>query len=468
MEHSNTQYQDEISLIEIMKMILKNKKLIVMITFVIAFIATLFAIFVKAPKTVTTARIVLEEESIKNGVNPDESEFNYEQIIAPNILKSVIDNNNLTSKISLTRLRQMIVITPYMPYEISQLFDLKAAGKYEGEINYHPNEFVLSIATNWRSPITESESAALLEDVISTYRAQFVEKYSKDIYLGNLSVTSDVSNYDYIEALTKIKEDLVTLKSVAYKKIQQAPTFKGINGLTFREIADAVSLVLDVDYNSAEALTSVYSLSKDEQKIINKYEYLIQEAELGYQNALAESTSIKAVLATIDKPDSIVIDSTDLSSEELLIAKILNAATGDDYYNQLVVQATEAGESAATFKVNKQFYERELDKFINHSISEEDLVWAKQEVEQDIQLMYDFLVNTNEIFNELNQEYRQTLLNDSIRVALQPNHAKDMKTFLISPIIGVVLGVMLGCVVALFKEYWSAESKGEEVRRLHK
>jgi capsular polysaccharide biosynthesis protein len=462
----NQQYNEEISIKELVLMVLNQKRLIFIITAIITLLAIIFAVVMKAPVTTTTTRIVLDFDSLSEGNNPDDTVFTFDQVISPSIIKSVIETNNLTSKINMTDLRKMIRVTPYIPYEITQLYEQKAAGTYTEEVIFYPTEYILSINTDWLSSINEKDAAVILESIISTYRTQFLDKYGKDVYFGNVSITDDLASYDYDEALQVIKSDLEHLKENADLKSEEAPNFRGINGLTFRELSDAVSLVLEVDYSRAEALTNMNNLTKDEQKLIKRYEFLIKNAELEYQKALAENTSVKAILATIDKPESIIIDDTELSSEEELLTKLLGAASGDDYYNGLVKQATESGELAANYLADKLYYQQEVAKFTNGLVQADDLAWAKKEVETDISLMHEFIVSTFNTFNVLNKDYRETSINDSIKITLQPSASRSIKTFVLLPIVGVILGLMFGCFIALMKEYWTAEPVVDKTRRL--
>ena len=167
--------EDEIALIDLLKVIWKWKGFIV-ITFILFCVAGLMFSYKYYPvKHITEVDILLNFSGIEEHKNPDGTLFETRQIVNPkmiNMASNVLKNNSL--EIPIRNLIEMISINPIIPPEIEK--QIKAAETKNESYVFYPNMFRIALTEVKTALFTERQRINILLSIIDEYKKEFKQK----------------------------------------------------------------------------------------------------------------------------------------------------------------------------------------------------------------------------------------------------------------------------------------------------
>jgi len=146
-------YEDEIELIEYLRVIWRRKFFIFFFVVLCASVATAVTIVKYPMKAKTECTIQLNFSGIESAKNPDGSQFDRRQIISPMILSRVCAHFQKEERQHelLGDIRALVSVEPVILPEIQEA--MATAKKEKESYAFFPNQFVLNIATRQETDI---------------------------------------------------------------------------------------------------------------------------------------------------------------------------------------------------------------------------------------------------------------------------------------------------------------------------
>ncbi len=147
--HQNN-YEDEISLYDILSILWRRKGLILVSVFVCVAIAGLYLFLFNKTHAATSTVISLNFKGIEKHINPDGSTFKKNQIIGPSVLSNIDQLNNKKAD-NINNSSDNISIEGVIPPSVAERL------KKSPDETFLPNKFTLTIKSGEASPLSETE-----------------------------------------------------------------------------------------------------------------------------------------------------------------------------------------------------------------------------------------------------------------------------------------------------------------------
>ena len=449
MKEEREQVYEEISIKELIMTLYRNKYLIAIITLVILFTSLVFSVYLNNASKEAQILIDINHTKIKEGKNPDGSAFDPYDIVAPFVLKDVIDALDMTETVSINDIRSKTVIEPLVPDSIQKKREFLL--EKEGEtLQYHPDEFLLTVTTG--GSIDDQLAVQIANQIVDSYMNYFTQEYINATIVTNRLINFNTEDYDYADISNVLHMQLEDIIAFNERIHQMDPSFRSKEtGFSFNEIAETVKVIDEIDLNRIDSLISSYKLTKDRDRLRVYYEYMIEQLNLKKEKLASSSGVSKEMLDKLENSNQSII-------------KTLNGEIGDSrdsYFTKLILRSSDFGESAADVQRQITYYERELGELQEGTA----LIDSNSEVKEEVVgLIKKTSINIQqwiEMSNLTANEFYEKLMTKAVR-PLSPAEVYSDVNVKLNLAIGLVLGLMLGIFTAFMKAMWTDESK--EVR----
>ncbi len=448
---------DEISLKEIILVLLKGKRLIIVFTLLITILV--FVGSVMGPGLLSDSVGEIKTVITYNGgISADINE-----IRSPAVLKPVIDNLGLDEyDISVDDLRRNIYFEALIPDRIvekmAQLKDVKDDEfriQQLEELSYSASEYIVTLNLDKKLGIDPYKGREVLDAIIRSYEGWYYKEYVNRTVLTNVLSDINMDSYDYPEIIEIFEGQLSTVYSYLNTKIAEDPEFRSsTTGMTFDELRQVVGLVDKIDLSRANAIIGAYNLTKDKDKLLKLYEYQITNYEILNKKKTDEMTIINRMIDTyIKDPSAVIFSST------------LNATNGvsldneDQYYNSLIKDYTEAGVIAINALNDIEFIKFKINKLSDDEIGSA----LKQDAVVEVDLLNERInFKLNYWIDQINltlEEYDYNRFYKSTLRQLTPSESYSVidTNVKLNTAIGLVLGLMISVFMVFFRSYMKNE-----------
>lgn len=448
---------DEISLKELILVLLKGKKLIIGLTLLITVLV--FVGSVIGPGFLSDSEGEIKTAITYNGgISADINE-----IKSPAVLKPVIDNLGLDGyDISVDDLRRNIYFEALIPdgvvEKMEQLKDVEddefRIQKME-ELSYSVSEYIVTLNLDKDLGLDASKGREVLGAIIRSYEGWYYEEYVNRAVLTNVLSDIDLDNYDYPEIVEIFEGQLSTVYSYLNAKIAEDPEFRSsTTGMTFGELKQAIELVDNIELKKVDAIIGAYNITKDKDKLLKLYKYQITNYEMLNKKKTDEMAIINRMIDNYIKDPSAVIFSSTLNTTDGV-----SLDNEDQYYNSLIKDYTKAG-VVAIGALN----DIELIKFKIDKLSDDEMESVlKQDAIEEVNLL------NNRIYSKLNywvgqinltlEEYDYNRFYKSALRQLTPSESYSVidTNVKLNTAIGLVLGLMISVFAVFFRSYMKSE-----------
>ena len=448
----NRHEDDEIDLRELLRTLLKGKKIIVF--FVLAAVAAAIAYTYYSRRQIGEARAVISYnyEGVDKGLEPSGGQLDVEQIKAPAILDRVILDMELHEKgISVDNLRRNIDVTPIIPEFIVER--IRRARQDGQDYSYFPNEYLVKFGIRRSLGISREEGKRILDSIITAYIDYFKRHYSDEAVFSNALRGVDLYSYDYPEVSMALNNQIdIIINFLGDKKEEpMGPSFRSMEtGLSFNDIIESLRLLRNVELNRMDALIASFNLTKDREQLLLSYEQRIRSTDLKRQKRKRES--------------EIAVDMMDIFRKEqstLLIPGIgmpggIEMQMDSDYYGKLAEAATESGVEAERMALDIEYYREEMQRLRDDTVSDALKENAEKEVLtmiEDIEAKLTGIIKNTE--NTVEEYYRQKMGRAIMR--LSPVEIYNNSRLKRNVILAFVLGLMLGVFFVFLRAFWKGE-----------
>ena len=372
------------------KQIFKNKYFgVIAFCILVGLIVTCVIFFKDAGRKAAVSSIRLSFEGAADGRTPDGEAFDISALTGDEILDAALTECDLKEKYTADQLRSSLYIRGDYPEDIADeilsfesLFDYEASKPFTHD-GYHATHYTIALYNDFDQKISKEQLDRLLTAILNNYTNTFKSQYGK-IWNADL-LELDLENYDYVQQLTILKDQLDQAAGFAEELYEQEP---GVitGGESFNDICIRMRNISENDIPRLQAMVVMGGLSRDSERLLIQYEYEIGDLciQLKYQNDRLKE--VENLLNSYEKNDILYIS----SGEEL--TKI--DGNSSETYDELVEEKKEIADGITDIKSN---------------ISKR--LMSMQDILGDEAQYSDYFVNVNAILMEQmeTEEYEQLL-----------------------------------------------------------
>lgn len=323
----------------------KTKALI--LSFIIAVILVIIVRFT-APVEYRTS-FSLQFNGIEKGINPDNTRFDYNEIISEDVLVKVFE----VSEVPYDQMyKEAFTVTPVLPGGINKTIEeRRKAGE---DYTYFPNEFIVKIQVNNKLGLSSSICKKLATNYKDAYEDYFISRYSFPFMdLNTLISYFDYTQYDYPEYAEIFTNKFTIIKSYLDILERDDSVFKGSSEMSFKDFKSAITMVQQYDLGKISALINTHQLSKDTTLLKIKYNYLIR------QNTLEQTRVFKQFEVSRD-----LLDIVKQNDSTLLIPGVsgetMSVTTVNQAYDYLAQSSTNAQVEFSDILHDITYYQQKL------------------------------------------------------------------------------------------------------------
>ncbi|MBU0462456.1 MAG: hypothetical protein KKE12_02375, partial [Proteobacteria bacterium] len=233
-------YEDEINLIDYLRVLWKWKYFIVLLTVLCSGVAIGITTVKYPVEYVTKCIISLNFPGIEKHKNPDNTMFDKEQIITPNILTratSFLQKND--KSFSEKNLRGMIGIESIIPPK---------GIKGKESDTFYPNQFSLTLTSGKDGIFSTKEKNQILISIVNEYRAAFEKKYGQEPLVVVEFPADFLANSDYIDVVNTFKIKINNFIKFLDSKIEKAGFFRSQKtGESFIDLKSDLELLNNIE-----------------------------------------------------------------------------------------------------------------------------------------------------------------------------------------------------------------------------
>lgn len=327
-------------------------------------------------KQTYTASAIIEYTNSKaaEGFSPDGKKIDTSEIYSRAVMQDVFDRMDFDYDTrNMDKLRSQVVVTPILSEEEKAMQEAQNEAGEESTVK----------ATKYRVSFTASKEDSdqpdkfarqLLDNMLDAYLADYAKNH-----IGGGSITSNLpglydGNYDYLEMIEIIDEDLQENLQSLYKRIsglQNGPLYyyrSTETGYTYMDLYRDLETIHKTDVPNIYAYILNNRASRDGDILIAKYEKRIKDYQISNS---ANTSHSEAILAIIDAYVRMMRESgnTDITYEYIL------DDVDDDYYRYLQQSENEDGTSTANWE--------RPDETVKYDVLLEDYVKNGTNVEYD-------------------------------------------------------------------------------------
>lgn len=238
----------------------------------------------------------LNYEGAKQGLNPDGSRFNINEIKSDEVLKQAI-NLMGDDSLSVNAVKDRITIDSKMP--LSAIEKTAAAIASGSTYSYNPSEF--DIYYSQKKKFGKNNTVDFINSLSKAYSEYFFNKYSEKNNVLEFDSTETFEEYDYYEIKQVLTDKVNSMVSYLGRHQAENPTFRSTNtGYTFENLVNMLLNLRDHNLEKLEAYIVQNQISRDKAGFIRKQQYLADKEMLNYSSNIQASEIIRDALETYD------------------------------------------------------------------------------------------------------------------------------------------------------------------------
>lgn len=477
----------EISLRELIEVIIKRKKIIIALAAIFIGLTLLYS-FITNPNRdyegVASVILQFNFDGIEKGLDPEGQRFDVGKIHSPALLGRVIENLELEEKgITSSDLRNYFEISPIVPGNIIEMtrrrieeISLEDAAIYSGEdFAYYPNKFNVSMYLPDDADITRGQGERILRETVEVYTQYFYDTYTDRATLNTAFDLINYEDYDYPEATYIMRKQINIVQNYLQGKKEEHPDFRSRStGLSFGDIYEGTSVLMDLDITNLNSVIRAYRVSRNTDALIANWQSRIRNYELEMAKLESESRRTRETLDDYEKDKNLIM----MGGLEMMPEGI-EVEAESPLYDSLVERTLDTGVEAVNLQHEIDYLQEEIDFFLGtesdndedgdeddngiEQISPEEREEAEEQVikliEDTSRKLHNWMILTNQTVDD----YIENVYYDRAVMPVTPVQSSGLPvdSMRLNLAIGLVLGLMIGVFWAFFKEYWEKSGKAQ-------
>lgn len=419
---------DEIDIMEIIKILVNNKITIIVTTLIFTLIVVLGGYLYNKKNSSYTTILGFNYAGIEKGLNPNGTQFNKNDLISTNELNYLFDKysgKELKSK-DLKSLRENIEVKGIVPQYITER--IEQALKKGETLSYTPTQYSISL---------KDGNKEIAEELVEGIIAEFQKNYKLEYEIVGVAQNPI---YDYDDYIFVIQEQIKKLEAETQdeKKVKFSSQ---ITGVSYLELARKLENFKNIELKKYISYIDIYNFSKDAVTKKTKLESEIKRLRLEKDRLLGEAEVVKKAL-----------DEYKPTTKQLVLPTVgemgIKLETENEYYSKLIEQYIKLNTEAS----NKEY------KIIENKQELEDIKIPTEEEDARIQEVIKNLVSeinkiTEEV-NKLNKEYVDIEYGEMIKKIAPVELRTEGKSVFLYAIVGIILGAFAGIFIVFIKEFY--------------
>ena len=245
-----------------------------------------------------TAIIEYTNSSAAEGKAPDGSTIDPSEIYSTEVMKEVFARMGMDFEdYNLDKFRSKVVVEEVRSDEEEAV---QTALNEKGEqMTTAPTKYLVSIILD-KSDAANPQvfSRQLLENMLDVYLKVYGEKHVSGSILVNDIVKLEESDFDYIEAVEAIDEDMSDTINSLFNTINSGNTFRSSAlGYSFSDFYREFQLIKDNEIPNLYAYILNNKITKNADVLISKYQQRIENFKIENEASLREIEDIKQIIA---------------------------------------------------------------------------------------------------------------------------------------------------------------------------
>ena len=426
------QEDDEIDLMELLRILLNHKLMLIGITVITIFISGIAGYIFNQKNIETSVVIALNYPELESGLNPDKTPFTKENLISIKTLNLVFDEyeGKAIKAKKFADFRNSLKIEGIIPENISQKIE---SSLKKGEIiSYYPTEYKIRLK-ELNKEVLEKLSIGALEE--------FEEKYKPK---SKILPMKKVNNfYDYDDYILLLNEKIKNLK-LNYYLDDKINYYSKTLGYSFNELNNRLDNLQNIELKKLESFIDVKGVSNSKNTRETKLRADIKLLNLKKEKLVGESKVIKNIL-----------DEYKPTNRQLVVPSIgemgIKLESENEYYSKLIEKYLIVNTSIKNVEYEIKFKEEEILKIVYPTEKENKVI------NENINLLVDKLNKVIEDTNNINKEFYEVKYGDMIKI-LTPveinNSGKPIILFLgVGTILGLFTSIFLIFICEFVKNY---------------
>lgn len=464
-------HEDEISLREILEVLIRRKNTIIKVLVVTLLAGLLFSAHTNPDKgKAYMAEVMLSfnYDGIDQGLDPHGQRFDIGKLKSPYVLKkAIIKLPQDSKKISVDDLRNNLEIEPIVPGAIVTKIQsiIEATPKDSSDVKksaniasmeeyvYYPSRYKLTLSIPKSLGLNENDSEQILQAVVDAYMQYFHDTYSDRAVLADAVQKINYADYDYPEVAFIMRNQINMMESYLNAKSKEAPDFRAKStGLSFNDINESLKLIENIDINKLNSIISSNRITKDKEDLLKTYEYQVKNYELKMAKSQDESRQSQEVMNRFQKEKSVLFMGADVAP-----GATMEQEKPSELYDKLAQRALDSGVEATDTQHDIDYIKHEMNIYQNDAeINEQTRQQKTQQVVAMIKSLDKKLRTWIKLTNETLDDYFENVYFKN--AIMQPTPVQVSRPSLqklpMNMAISLVLGLILGVFAALFLDYW--------------
>lgn len=419
---------DEIDLIELIQILVKERKTIFITTILVTLLSLGGALY---------ERDISKKASIILSV---EEGYNQESLLVSNVLEKVYRENGIREKdgISLDKFREEFKITGIIPKDISDKKEFLA--KSGQTLNYTPKSYRVDLRVG-----SIGESERILNDYSKSlneyYRALNESRYRFKYFDGDILNDKKYNYEDYLKILDERKDALKTLIDGR----EDSRTDYASYGFGYRRIQLELENLETIRIQDLKNYLLATNIVRNPEKFQSEF--------LNRKIALENSIKEKKEVANNYKR---LLNSYTFEGEKIVVPKGVKVTMGDNQKEKYYVELMSSYLKAENELTDLQ---QQLEELIY--VSKNLTTGTEEQNEYILNSLKEIVKSYNTIVQEVNVlEIKENYINSGalIKLATPVEIVSNSKAKLILAV-GLVLGVFLGVMMAFIKNFYHSFKK---------
>lgn len=306
--------EDEIDLLDLLKIILDYKKMIIFVTIIFMAIALIGGYVYNRNKVVNSVVISLEYPGVVEGKNPDGSDFSINELMPLKVTNEVFSKykNEIKQKNNI-EFENSIIVKGIIP-DVVKTKIRQAAERGENYV-FFPTRY----------EIYSNNNATVLRELVHGAMDNFITEYRPNALIDYVP---ELREYDYEEVQTILSDKLNLLRKIAENK-EKNNFISTKLGYSFNQILRELNVIQNVDLQSLYSYTSINGLTVDKNMREIIYNADIRDLNLKKEALIARAQVVKQMLQDYKpKEKSFVIPNIGELNGKIDLA--------NDYYSKLI------------------------------------------------------------------------------------------------------------------------------------
>lgn len=392
------------------------------------------------------AVISFQYEGIEDGLDPNGAAFDINKIKAPVVIEDALATLGITD-ISAEDIRKNIVIEGVIPEDaveritVIKEMALEDASNYEKilDVSYFPSQYIIYLYKD--SFMSGTDTTAILNAVLESYRTYFMDTYANTEVLTVTSNLIDYKEYDYAESIDMLESQIEIMIDYVAERKEQAADFRSANtGLSFGDIETSLRTVEEIDLANLIFYVENTTLSKDKVRMKEYYEYKIRKCNMKLSELQVQLTTVQNTIDTYAK-DPVVIVSSQESTQEL--------TQTNEYYDKLIEQKLSLNKqiAATNTELNEAY---ELLNSMNSSTkqnAQEEYDYADAMLEKVAETLTEWVTLTEDTTEEY---YSTTLFSNAYKIAVPAKYQANGGIVQMAKYVIICVAVMVFLVLVIW------------------